>query len=46
MLNSIERFEQTNLKQLLNGIGSGALKKVKDNLANSETAAAIKEASF
>lgn len=46
MLSSIERFEQANLKALLNGIGSGALQKVKDSLANPETAAAIKEQSF
>ena len=46
MLGSIERFEQSNLKNLLNGIGSGALQKVKDSLANPESAAAIKEASF
>lgn len=46
MLSSIERYEQSNLKNLLNGIGSGALTKLKDSLANPESAAAIKEASF
>lgn len=28
MLNSIERYEQSNLKNLLNGISKGALEKV------------------
>ena len=46
MLSSVERFEQSNLKNLLNGIGSGALKKLKDSLANPESNKEIKEASF
>lgn len=46
MLQSIEKFEQSNLKTLLNGIGSGALQKVKDNLANPATNAEIKESAF
>lgn len=46
MLNSVERFEQANLKNLLNGIGSGALQKVKDSLNNPESQKAIKEQSF
>lgn len=32
MLVSIERYEQSNLKNILNGIGSGALAKVKSSL--------------
>lgn len=31
---------------MLNGIGTGSLQKVKDSLANEESSAAIKEASF
>lgn len=46
MLTSIERYEQANLKNLLNGIGSGALKKLKDTLAHPEDSKAIKEAAF
>merc|ERR1719454_2261467 len=46
MLNTIERYEQQNLKNLLNGIGSGALTKLKDALAHPEDSKAIKDASF
>lgn len=46
MLSSIERYEQANLKNLLNGIGSGALDKLKASLADPEQSKAIKEASF
>jgi len=46
MLASIERYEQANLKNLLNGIGTGALQKLKDNLEHPEHSVAIKEAAF
>lgn len=46
MLNTIERYEQTNLKNILNSIGSGALAKVKSSLVDEATAPAIKEAAF
>jgi len=46
MLNSIERYEMSNLKALLNGIGKGALAKVNESLANPVSAATIKEAAF
>jgi hypothetical protein len=46
MLSSIERYEQGNLKGLLNGIGKGALDKVNAALNDSTTSAEIKEASF
>lgn len=46
MLTNIERYEQSNLKTLLNGIGSGALAKLKGSLADAADSQAIKEASF
>lgn len=45
MLNSIERYEQSNLKGLLNGIGKGALDKVNSSL-DSANSSELKEAAF
>lgn len=46
MLTSIERYEQSNLKNLLNGIGKGALEKLNTVLKDESSAKAIKEAAF
>jgi hypothetical protein len=46
MLNSIERYEQGNLKSLLNGIGKGALDKVNSALSDTQHSSKIKEAAF
>ena len=46
MLNSIERYEQSNLKVLLNGISKGALEKVSNSLQDPQTSKVIKEAAF
>jgi hypothetical protein len=46
MLNSIERYEQGNLKNLLNGIGKGALDKVNGALSDGQHSSKIKEAAF
>lgn len=46
MLSSIERYEQTNLKNLLNSIGKGALEKVTAALKDPSQSAAIKDAAF
>jgi hypothetical protein len=46
MLTTIERYEASNLKGMLNGIGSGALSKLNATLADPEESKAIKEASF
>ena len=45
MLSSIERYEQNNLKGLLNGIGKGALDKVNSALTSPDSAE-LKEAAF
>jgi hypothetical protein len=46
MLSSIERYEQTNLKNLLNSIGKGALEKVTAALIDPSQSSAIKDAAF
>ena len=46
MLNSIEMFEQNNLKKLLGEIGSGASQKLKDSLADPTTRAEIDQGLF
>lgn len=46
LLSSVERYEQTNLKTLLNGIGKGALEKVHASLADPVQGATIKEGAF
>jgi hypothetical protein len=46
MLTSIERYEQANLRKLLDGIGKGALDKVNAALADSEQSKIIKEGMF
>lgn len=46
MLASIERYENVNLKSLLNGIGKGALEKVHAALADPVQGQAIKEGAF
>ena len=46
MLSSIERYEQTNLKNLLNSIGKGALEKVTAALKDPSQSSAIKDAAF
>jgi len=46
MLTTIERYEQGNLKNLLNGIGKGALEKVNSAMSESANSSEIKEAAF
>lgn len=46
MLNSIENYEQSNLKRLLEGIGKSALSKVNEALADPVKSKAIKEGAF
>lgn len=46
MLNSIEMFEQNNLKKLLGEIGAGAQDKLQASLADSATRAEIDEGMF
>ena len=46
MLNTVERYEQVNLRNLLNGIGKGALEKLHAALADPQEGAAIKEGAF
>ena len=46
MLNSIERYEQSNLTKLIDGIGSAALEKVNAALADPTSAKAIKDGAF
>lgn len=46
MLSSIERYEQTNLKFLLTGIGKGALEKVHASLADPVQGKNIREGAF
>jgi hypothetical protein len=46
MLSNIERYEQTNLKNLLNSIGKGALEKVTAALKDPSQSSAIKDAAF
>jgi len=46
MLNSIENYEQSNLKRLLEGIGKSALSKVNEALADPVQSKVIKEGAF
>jgi hypothetical protein len=46
MLSSIERYEQANLRLLLNGIGKGAVDKINAAMANPTESASIKEKAF
>lgn len=46
MLTSIERYEQTNLKNLLNEIGQGAYAKVQEAIKDPKQRETILEASF
>lgn len=46
MLTTIERYEQANLKNLLNGIGKGALEKVHAALNDPVQSKQIKDAAF
>jgi hypothetical protein len=46
MLTTIERYENVNLKNLLSGIGKGALEKVHASLADPQQGQAIKEQAF
>lgn len=46
MLNSIERYEQANLKNLISGITGDSFEKVKDQLADPATRAVIEDQFF
>jgi len=46
MLTTIERYEQTNLKNLLNGISKSALEKVNSALKDEGSSKAIRDAAF
>ena len=46
MLNSIERYEQTNLKNLIGGITGDSFSRVKDQLADPTSRAAIEDQFF
>ena len=46
MLNSIERYEQNNMRTLLNGISKSALTKVNQALTDETSSKTIKEAAF
>ncbi len=46
MLNSIERYEQNNMKTLLNSISKSALTKVNQALVDETSSKTIKEAAF
>ena len=46
MLTSIERYEQNNLRTLLNGIGKGAVDKIHASMKDPNESIKIKEAAF
>lgn len=46
MLNSIERYEQANLKNLISGISGDSFAQVKEQLANPSTRAVIEDQFF
>jgi len=46
MLDTIEHYERTNLRKLIDGIGKAALAKVHAAMADPEQAAAIKQGAF